>query len=89
VAVYVGLDDTFATLRGIVDTLHKEGKLPNLSKKPERPFDEFVNQKLGKKSLAFRLIFQSFEKTLTDAEVNAQMEHIYSKLKSHEGWQIR
>jgi len=89
VAVYVGLDDTFTTLQEIINTLQKEGKLPDLSQKPERPFDEFVNQKVGKKSLAFRLIFQSFEKTLTDAEVNAQMEHIYAKLKSHEGWQIR
>ncbi|OGY59740.1 MAG: hypothetical protein A3B23_02420 [Candidatus Colwellbacteria bacterium RIFCSPLOWO2_01_FULL_48_10] len=41
-----------------------------------------------KKSFAFRLIFQSFERTLTEAEVNAQMNRIYVALKD-EGAEIR
>ncbi|MSU56453.1 MAG: phenylalanine--tRNA ligase subunit beta [Candidatus Taylorbacteria bacterium] len=49
-------------------------------------FDEF--SKDGKKSLAFRLIFQSSEKTLTDEEVNGFMEKIYSAVKD-EGWEVR
>lgn len=49
-------------------------------------FDEF---KKGKKtSYAFRLIFQSFEKTLTDEEVNRIMEKISTTLTS-KGFEIR
>ena len=49
-------------------------------------FDEF--EKEGKKSLAFRLVFQSFERTLTDEEVNKTMESIYGTI-GEEGWEIR
>ena len=40
------------------------------------------------KSLSFRLIFQSYEKNLTDAEVNKIMEKII-KAVEEEGWEIR
>lgn len=43
----------------------------------------------GKTSYAFRLVFQSFEKTLTDAEVNAVMESINRELASHTDWVVR
>ena len=49
-------------------------------------FDEF--KKGEKTSLAFRLVFQSFEKTLTDAEANAAMEKIYAAVKA-KGWEVR
>ncbi len=50
-------------------------------------FDEFV--KGDKKSLAFRLVFQSHERTLTDEEVNRSMEEkIYPAVKT-KGWQVR
>lgn len=49
-------------------------------------FDEFIKD--GKKSLAFRLIFQAPDKTLSNEEINDQMEQIYSRLKE-ENWQIR
>jgi len=49
-------------------------------------FDEF--KKGDKTSLAFRLVFQSFEKTLTDAEVNAVMEKVYAAVKG-KGWEVR
>lgn len=42
-----------------------------------------------KKSLAFRLIFQSFEKTLEDKEVNEIMDLIYQEMKLKADWQIR
>ncbi len=42
----------------------------------------------AKTSLAFRLIFQSFDRTLTDDDANAAMEKVYSKLKA-EGFEIR
>jgi phenylalanyl-tRNA synthetase beta chain len=49
-------------------------------------FDEFA--KGEKISYAFRLVFQSFEKTLTDVEINAVMEHISMVLKE-KGFDIR
>ena len=49
-------------------------------------FDTF--EKAGKISYAFRLIFQSFEKTLTDGEANAVMENVYKEAKKR-GWEVR
>ena len=49
-------------------------------------FDRF--EKDGKISLAYRLIFQSFDRTLVDDEVSAQMEKVYTTLKS-QGFEIR
>ena len=49
-------------------------------------FDEF--KKGEKTSLAFRLVFQSFEKTLTDAEANAVMEKVYVVVNKEE-WEVR
>jgi phenylalanyl-tRNA synthetase beta chain len=49
-------------------------------------FDEFV--KGERISYAFRLVFQSFEKTLTDTEVNAIIEQIAAVLKE-KGFEIR
>lgn len=39
-------------------------------------------------SLAFRMVFQSREKTLTDEEVNASMEYVYRVAQEH-GWETR
>jgi len=49
-------------------------------------FDVF--EKDGKTSYAYRLIFQSFEKTLTDDEVNVHMENINKKITG-KGWEVR
>jgi len=89
VAVYVNPEDHFDGVRAIINRLEGEKKLMHVVRKPERPFDEFLNSKIGKKSLAFRLVFQSHERTLTDAEVNGEMEHLYAALKEHPGWQVR
>lgn len=49
-------------------------------------FDTFSKE--GRTSLAFRLIFQSFEKTLTEAEANEAMARVSEKLTA-EGFEIR
>lgn len=49
-------------------------------------FDTF--EKDGKVSLAYRLIFQSFERTLTEVEVNTVMEKLSTAL-SAKGFEIR
>ena len=49
-------------------------------------FDTF--KKDGKISYAFRLIFQSMEKTLTNSEINLIMEKINTKIKDA-GWEVR
>ncbi len=50
-------------------------------------FDTFA--KPEKTSYAFRLIFQSQDKTLTDEEIHAVMNPIYETLKTQEGFEIR
>ncbi len=49
-------------------------------------FDEF--KKGDKTSLAFRIIFQSFDRTLTEVEVNEVMQKVSAKL-SKKGFEIR
>lgn len=49
-------------------------------------FDKF--EKKGKTSLAFRLVFQSFDRTLTDDEVNEIMKKISAAL-SEKGYEVR
>lgn len=49
-------------------------------------FDEFTKD--GKVSYAFRLVFQSFDRTLTDGEVNTLMENVYAAARG-QGWEIR
>lgn len=51
-----------------------------------RIFDRF--EKDGKVSLAFRLVFQSFERTLTDEEINTQMAAVQVAVEAR-GWQVR
>ncbi len=49
-------------------------------------FDQF--EKAGKTSYAFRLVFQSSLRTLTEVEVNEIMEKVYASLKQ-KGFEIR
>lgn len=49
-------------------------------------FDTFSKE--GRISLAFRLIFQSFDRTLTEAEANDAMHKVSEKLKA-QGFEIR
>ena len=50
-------------------------------------FDKF--EKDGQISYAFRLVFQSHKKTLTDEEVNKVMKNITVALNSHDSWEVR
>ncbi len=50
-------------------------------------FDEF--SKDGKTSYGYRLVFQSFERTLTDEEINPIMEKIYNTLGEDPDFEIR
>ncbi len=50
-------------------------------------FDRF--EKEGKLSYAFRLVFESFDKTLSEADLTPRMESITRALNAREGWQVR
>ena len=54
-------------------------------------FDIYEPETTGenKKSLAFHLIFQSGEKTLSDKEVNALMDKIIKALEEKDDWEVR
>jgi phenylalanyl-tRNA synthetase beta chain len=57
-----------------------------------RLFDTFTKKFSDgntKTSYAYHLVFQSFEKTLSDEEINIIMEKIVSKLNTNNGWQVR
>ncbi|MBA3550618.1 phenylalanine--tRNA ligase subunit beta, partial [Patescibacteria group bacterium] len=49
-----------------------------------RLFDVFTKE--DKTSYAFRMVFQSFEKTLTEEEINDIMNRITTAMNSKEGW---
>jgi phenylalanyl-tRNA synthetase beta chain len=51
----------------------------------KKPFPDGTS----KTSYAFRLVFQSFERTLTDDEINDIMHRITSTMNSQNGWQVR
>jgi len=50
-------------------------------------FDSFTKD--GKTSYAFRLVFQSFERTLKAEEVEEIMTKITNKIKENLDWQVR
>lgn len=66
-------------------SLIKETSGQLLIKEPKQ-FD--IYQKDGRISYAYRLVYQSYEKTLTDNEVNEIMAKINDKIKA-KGWEIR
>ncbi|HEV7702046.1 MAG TPA: phenylalanine--tRNA ligase subunit beta [Candidatus Paceibacterota bacterium] len=50
-------------------------------------FDSFTKE--DKTSYAFKLVFQSYDRTLTDAEINEMMNKITDKIKENSDWQVR
>ena len=50
-------------------------------------FDIYENEE--RKSLAFHLIFQSPEKTLTDEEVNVVMQKVFEAVEANPDWEVR
>lgn len=49
-------------------------------------FDVYENEE--RKSLAFRLIFQSPEKILTDEEINPIMQKVFKAMEFNSGWEV-
>lgn len=52
-----------------------------------RLFDKFVKDE--NVSYAFRIVFQSYEKTLTDEEINKIMDKVTQVLNSQKDWKVR
>lgn len=56
-------------------------------------FDIYEDDKFAsaswRKSLTFRLVFESKERTLTDKEVDAIMDKIFKALEEKDGWEVR
>jgi len=50
-------------------------------------FDRF--EKEGRVSYAFRLVFEAFDRTLSDADLDPAMERITNTLNGLEGWDVR
>jgi phenylalanyl-tRNA synthetase beta subunit len=50
-------------------------------------FDTFTKE--GKTSYAYRLVFQSMDKTLSDDEVNGYMSSVTEALNAKAGWKVR
>ena len=50
-------------------------------------FDRF--EKEGRISYAFRLVFESMERTLSDADLDPAMERVSAALNAKEGWEVR
>ena len=57
-------------------------------KKPARPDDAGRSGGGDKISYAFRLVFQSYDRTLFDGDANERMESIYAGVME-EGWEVR
>lgn len=69
-------EDVLAAIRAAAGSLLVRSEL----------FDQF--EKDGRVSFAFRLVFQSFDKTLTDDEAGDRMESVYASLRA-QGFEIR
>jgi phenylalanyl-tRNA synthetase beta chain len=52
-------------------------------------FDKFQKSGEDRISYAFRLVFQSYDRTLTDDEINSIMDAITAKLNANSGWLVR
>jgi len=83
IAVWMPKDENAVTLKKLLI----ENATELLVKEPYL-VDSFVG-KDGRISYAFRLVFQSYERTLTDAEINEIMDKISNKIKAKNGWQVR
>jgi phenylalanyl-tRNA synthetase beta subunit len=51
-------------------------------------FDKFQKDDETRVSYGYRIVFQAFERTLTDLEIEPYMESVYSELKI-KGWEVR
>jgi len=85
IAVFVPEDENF---QEIIELFKKEAGALLVN---YRLFDTFSKEfPEGKKtSYAYRLVFQSMDRTLTDAEINPIMETVTQTLNSKSSWQVR
>lgn len=80
IAVWITGDEI--KLKNIVETFATEHCVT-----PPVVFDRFTKD--DKTSIAYRLVFQSKEKTLTDAEVETQFQTLVTELQKHREFTIR
>ncbi len=52
-------------------------------------FDKFHKEGESRISYGYRMVFQSFSKTLTDDEINKVMESVTAKCNTEKDWQVR
>ena len=67
----------------------EEGGLPGVKEVSLFDLYQGVGIPEGKKSLAFRVLFQDTQRTLTDAEVDQVVQDIRNRLREHFGAQLR
>ena len=82
ISVWMPAGDSADSLKKLL----QENGTDLLIKEPEL-VDSFT--KGDQTSHAFRLVFQSYDRTLTDAEINEIMSKITNKIKDNNGWQVR
>ena len=70
----------------VLENLIKENINDLVVKGPEL-FDTFSKE--GRTSYAFRLVFQSIDRTLTDVEVNEVMDKVYAEIGKNSDWELR
>jgi phenylalanyl-tRNA synthetase beta subunit len=82
IAVWIPKDNN---INELIEIIKKHGA--ELLANEPRCFD--VYEKEGKVSCAYRMVFQSYEKTLTDLGINEIMEKIYTDVRAKVDWEIR
>jgi phenylalanyl-tRNA synthetase beta chain len=84
-AIFVDLDDKMADVLNVIETAG--GKLVQ----DVDLFDMYEGEGIpgGRKSLAFHIIYQSYEKTLKDEEVDKIHRKIIRELEKNKNWQVR
>lgn len=71
-----------------VASVIRESAGPLLVEGPVK-FDEFSKEGESRTSLAFRMAFQSYEKSLTDEEANSALAGVITALEKHPSWEVR
>jgi len=85
IALFAPLGTDEVVVRGVIqESLTRSAK--KLVVRGPDCFDRF--EKGDKKSFAFRMIFQSFDRTLSDEEVSGFMETLYTDVRA-QGWEVR
>lgn len=85
IALFVSSGISDSEVKEVIANSAKKAASELLVKGPDL-FDSF--EKDGRKSYAFRMIFQAGDRTLSDEEANGVMEKVYSEVKK-KGWEVR